>query len=59
MTINPNIFIKDPYICLGIAAEDFITDTATLITPNSLTYQKYYDESHNDAWLYEQNAKRI
>lgn len=62
MTINPNIFIKDPYICLGIAAEDFITDTATLITPNPLTYQKYYDNTQpgqDDDWLYTQNKKQV
>lgn len=39
-TIGPNIFIKDPYICLGMSIEDFSGDSITLITDSSLTYYK-------------------
>lgn len=38
--INPNIFIKDPYVCLGISVDEFNMDTAQLLTENSLTYYK-------------------
>lgn len=39
-TINPNIFIKDPYVCLGISIDEFNSDTAILFTENSTTYSK-------------------
>jgi len=42
-TINPNIFVKDPYICLGMAAEDFSRDTLNIMTNSSLTYKKSFD----------------
>ena len=38
--IQPNIFIKDPYVCLGIPIEDFETDTATILTNSSQSYSK-------------------
>lgn len=39
-TVNPNIFIKEPYLCLGISVNEFEEDQATLMTANSLTYYK-------------------
>lgn len=44
-TIDPNIFIKDPYICLGTYTADFQHDSAQLICDNSLIYVKDYDGS--------------
>ena len=38
--INPNIFIKDPYICLGKPSADFIDDELEIYTEQSLTYYK-------------------
>ena len=40
-TVIPNIFIKDPYVCLGVFADSFKDDLATLLTESSLTYYKY------------------
>ena len=34
----PNLFVKDPYICLGFNLGDFADDTATIYTTSSLTY---------------------
>lgn len=34
----PNIFVKDPYVCLGFNLGDFADDTATIYTTSSLTY---------------------
>lgn len=39
--IGPNIFVKDPYICLGISTEEFSNDTISLITDSSLFYYKH------------------
>jgi hypothetical protein len=39
-TINPNIFIQNPYLCLGIDVGEFTTDTATLMTDNTMSYYK-------------------
>lgn len=38
--VNPNIFIKDPYLCLGIPVEDFNEDMATIMTTSTVTYYK-------------------
>lgn len=46
--INPNIFIKDPYICLGIDTSEFTSDTATLITNCSFTYYKGSADAKTD-----------
>ena len=42
-TIGPNIFIKDPYICVGIASEEFTGDSAELYCEQDLTYYKELD----------------
>ncbi len=38
--INPNIFVKSPYICLGNSVDDFETDTAEIMCDTALTYYK-------------------
>ena len=38
--INPNIFMKDPYLCLGVEASEFISDKVELITSSSSTFYK-------------------
>ena len=38
-TVNPNIFIKDPFICFGQYADTFKSDTAEIMSDN-LTYDK-------------------
>lgn len=44
-TINPNIFIKDPYICLGAFAKDFNSDTAEVLLDGSPRYYKEKTEN--------------
>lgn len=34
-----NIWMKDPYVCLGTGTEEFLQDTATIYTSNSMTYK--------------------
>ena len=41
-TIGANIFIKDPYLCLGRSAEDFNGDSVELLASPSLTYRKSF-----------------
>lgn len=36
--VMPNIFIKDPYICLGTQIEQFTTDSAEIVTKQGYTY---------------------
>lgn len=55
-SIAPNIVIKDPYICVGVPADGFDTDTAQLTTTNSLTYYKAENISAA-ADVAEQNGK--
>lgn len=43
--INPNIFMKDPLIILGIAAEEFVDDQASIVTESSLSFYKNVDRS--------------
>ena len=38
--INPNIFMKDPYLCLGVEASEFTSDRAELTTSSSSTFYK-------------------
>lgn len=38
--INPNIFMKDPYLCLGVETSEFISDKVELITSSSSTFYK-------------------
>jgi len=38
--INPNIFMKDPYLCLGVEASEFISDKVELITSSNSTFYK-------------------
>lgn len=43
--INPNIFMKDPLICLGVAAEQFVDDKAAIVTESSLNFYKNVNRS--------------
>ena len=43
-SIEPNIFIKNPYICLGIPKENFDSDVAEIIIQPNNTYYKYTSE---------------
>ena len=48
--VNPNIFITDCYVCLGVAADEFDQDTAIIMTSDSSTYKKqiYLNENSQD-----------
>jgi len=39
-SIGPNIFFKDLYVCLGVRAETFTSDTAFLSSENGTAYRK-------------------
>lgn len=51
--VNSNLFLKDPYICLGLDTNDFKEDTATLITQDSLFYRKSFANEDSEASAYE------
>ena len=55
--VNSNLFLKDPYICLGLDTNDFKEDTATLITQDSLFYRKSFANEDSEASAYEVVAK--
>ena len=38
--IQPNIYLKDPYLCLGVDADTFDQDSCLLVTDNSKVYHK-------------------
>ena len=46
--VQPNIFIKDPYICLGMPVSDFNADIATIISGSSSTYYKLTAPGENN-----------
>lgn len=46
-TVQPNIFVKDIYLCLGTLASDFKTDTAEVMTDSTTTYYKETGEGNN------------
>lgn len=58
-SIPPNIFIKDPYICVGIPVDSFDQDTAEIYSDNGLNYTKDYDEDNNAVSRFDNNAKTI
>jgi hypothetical protein len=45
--LNPNLFIKDPYICLGLALDSFDEDNATLYTIDKMGYDKKLTDEEN------------
>lgn len=45
--LNPNLFIKDPYICLGLALDSFDEDNATLYTIDKMGYNKKLTDEEN------------
>ena len=57
--IVPNIFIKDPYICLGISTGEFNEDTIQLLTNASLTYHKEFINNEDYEDRVEANRKII
>ena len=46
--VQPNIFIKDPYICLGMPVSDFNADIATIVSGSSSTYYKLTTSGENN-----------
>ena len=46
--VQPNIFIKDPYICLGMPVSDFNADIATIVSGSSSTYYKLTASGENN-----------
>ena len=57
-SIGANIFVKDPYICLGVSAADFQKDTLTLLTDSPLTYYKEVKKISDDPVEYETVQER-
>lgn len=47
-TVSPNIFIKDPFVCLGIAEEEFAGDFANIESLTSTTYYKDYFKKYKE-----------
>lgn len=54
-----NIFVKDPYICLGHSVDEFNGDSAELLTNNSLLYQKKVNDGSTPTARDLANAKTI
>ena len=42
LNIEPNILIKNPYICLGISSDSFTQDIVKIITKDNMNYCKNY-----------------
>ena len=57
--IQPNIFIKDPYICLGMPASDFNADIATIISGSSSTYYKLTTSGENNTNIEQRTKNNI
>lgn len=47
MDLPPNLFVKDPYICVGLSLDSFTEDSATLYTIDSLGYNKILTDKEN------------
>ena len=57
--IQPNIFIKDPYICLGMPVSDFNADIATIISGSSSTYYKLTTPGENNTNIEQRTKNNI
>lgn len=57
--VQPNIFIKDPYICLGMPVSDFNADIATIISGSSSTYYKLTTPGENNTNLEQRTKNNI
>lgn len=57
--VQPNIFIKDPYICLGMPVSDFNADIATIISGSSSTYYKLTAPGENDTDIEQRTHSNI
>ena len=57
--VQPNIFIKDPYICLGMPVSDFNADIATIISGSSSTYYKLTTPGENNTNIEQRTEKNI
>lgn len=58
-TINPNIFVKSPLICLGVPAEDFETDTAEILAIPNMFYRKQLQNGETESQRYDNNLKQL
>lgn len=47
MLLSPNLFTKDPYICLGYDISEFADDQATIYTINGTTYSSSHSDEEN------------
>ena len=47
MNLPPNLFVKDPYICVGLVLDSFTGDSATLYTVDGLRYNKVLTDEEN------------
>ena len=57
--VQPNIFIKDPYICLGMPVSDFNADIATIISGSSSTYYKLTTSGENNTNIEQRTKNNI
>lgn len=60
----PNLYVKDPYVCLGYAVGNFEKDEAILYTSSTLTYDTYKSDAENTKtanlrWVHEDDKKTI
>lgn len=47
MNLPPNLFVKDPYICVGLSLDSFTGDSTTLYTVDGLEYNKILTDEEN------------
>lgn len=57
--IKKNLFVKNPYLCLGYDIEKFNGDTLQLLTDNSLTYYKDLTNEKTFEDRLQDNQKRV
>lgn len=57
--IQPNIFIKDPYICLGMPTSEFNADIATIISGSSSTYYKLTVPGENNTNIEQRTQRNV
>lgn len=57
--VQPNIFIKDPYICLGMPVSDFNADIATIISGSSSTYYKLTAPGENNTNIEQRTQRNV
>lgn len=46
--IAPNLFVKDPYVCVGYSIGEFNDDNLTLYTTSSLTYRRKEGDDYTE-----------